>query len=36
MNHNLFDHIDIKKENTHVPLGIGDVNKNAAEYDQTN
>lgn len=34
MNHNLFNHIDIKKENTHVPLGIGDVNKNAAEYDQ--
>ncbi len=34
MNHNLFDHIDINKENTHVPCGIGDYEKAASEYDQ--
>lgn len=34
MNHNLFDHIDIVKENTKVPSGLGDIEKNAAEYDQ--
>lgn len=34
MNHNLFDHIDIKKENTHVPSGTGDFEKKAKEYDE--
>ena len=34
MNHNLFDHIDINKENTHVPSGIGDVENSAKEYDE--
>ncbi len=33
MNHNLFDHIDIKKENTHVPSGTGDYETKAKEYD---
>lgn len=34
MNHNLFDHIDIDKNNTHVPCGIGDYETKAAEYDE--
>ena len=34
MNHNLFDHIDINKENTHVPSGIGDYEEKAKEYDK--
>ena len=34
MNHNLFDHIDIDKENTHVPCGTGDYEELAKEYDQ--
>lgn len=34
MNTNLFDHIDIKKENTHVPCGIGDYEAKAKEYDE--
>lgn len=34
MNHNLFDHIDIDKQNTHVPSGIGDIAKNIADYNQ--
>ena len=33
MNHNLFDHIDIEKENTHVPSGKVDENSNPEEYD---
>jgi len=33
MNHNLFDHIDIKKENTNVPCGMGDLEANAINYD---
>ena len=33
MNHNLFDHIDINKENTHVPSGTGDYEAKAQEYD---
>ena len=33
MNHNLFDHIDIDKNNTKVPCGLGDVEKNAKDYD---
>ena len=31
MNHNLFDHIDIKKENTHVPSGLN--TDEAQSYD---
>ncbi|MBR4941707.1 MAG: glucosamine-6-phosphate deaminase, partial [Clostridia bacterium] len=34
MNKNLFDKIDIKKENTHVPCGIDMTNEKAAEYDK--
>ena len=36
MDHNLFNHIDIKKENTHVPCGVGsikEVEEKAREYD---
>lgn len=33
MNHNLFDHIDINKENTHVPSGNVEENSNPEEYD---
>ena len=33
MNHNLFDHIDINKENTHVPSGTEDYEEKAKEYD---
>lgn len=34
MNHNLFDHIDIKKENTHVPTGIGNLADHCQNYDE--
>lgn len=34
MNFNLFDHIDIKKENTNVPSGLGNLEKNAIDYDR--
>ena len=31
----LFDHIDIKKENIHIPCGLGDdLEKNCKEYDK--
>ncbi len=33
MNENLFDHINIKPENTHVPCGIGDGEANARAYE---
>ena len=33
MNHNLFDHIDILKENTHVPSGNIENVENIEEYD---
>ena len=33
MNQNLFDHIDINKENTHVPSGVEDYEQKASEYD---
>ena len=33
MNANLFDHVNIDKANTHVPSGLGDVEKNAEAYD---
>ena len=33
MNTNLFDHIDINKENTNVPSGIGEYETLATEYD---
>lgn len=34
MDTNLFDHINIKKENTFVASGLGDAQKNAAELDE--
>ncbi|MBE6939125.1 MAG: glucosamine-6-phosphate deaminase [Ruminococcaceae bacterium] len=34
MNKNLFDKIDIKKENTNVPCGIDMTNEKAAQYDK--
>lgn len=33
MNAQLFDHVNIDKANTHVPSGLGDVEKNAEAYD---
>lgn len=33
MEENLFKHLNIKKENTHIPNGLGDAAKNAAEYE---
>lgn len=33
MNYNLFDHVDIDKNKTHVPSGIGDIEALAKEYD---
>ena len=33
MNDNLFNHIDINKDNTHVPCGTGDYENNATKYD---
>lgn len=33
MNHNLFNHIDINKDNTHVPSGLNVSEENAANYD---
>lgn len=33
MNENLFDHVNILKENTHVPCGTGDVEANARAYE---
>ncbi len=33
MDENLFDHINIPRENTHVPCGIGDIEANAREYE---
>lgn len=35
MHRNLFDHIDIKEENVHIPSGLGEnLEKQAEEYDQ--
>jgi len=34
MDDRLFDHVDIKKENTHVPDGLHTTAENAADYDQ--
>ncbi len=35
MNHNLFDHINIKKENTHVPNGLADdMEAECKRYDE--
>jgi len=34
MNFNLFDHVDINKENTNVPSGVGDIVNLAKEYDK--
>lgn len=33
MNENLFDHVNIKKENTHIPSGFISSNEEAAKYD---
>lgn len=33
MNHHLFNHVDIDKNKTFVPLGIGDIKDNAKKYD---
>ncbi len=33
MNHNLFDSIDIDKNNTHVPSGVGDYQGHINKYD---
>ena len=34
MDKHLFDKLDIKKENTYVPLGLGNPEENAKEYDE--
>ena len=34
MNENLFDHVNIPKENTHVPCGTGDVEANLREFNE--
>lgn len=35
MNDNLFDHVDIPKENVHIPNGLGsDLDANCKEYDE--
>ena len=34
MNHNLFNHIDINKDNTHVPSGFVTSDAEAAKYDE--
>jgi glucosamine-6-phosphate deaminase len=34
MNEQLFDHIDIPREQTHVPVGIGDVEENCKQYEE--
>lgn len=34
MNENLFDHINIKKENTYVARGVGDLEKNLKEFNE--
>ena len=34
MDDNLFNHININKKNTFVPSGMGDIEKNASEYDR--
>ncbi|MBR2801439.1 MAG: glucosamine-6-phosphate deaminase [Erysipelotrichaceae bacterium] len=34
MHANLFDHIGIPEENTHVPSGLGDLEENCRRYDE--
>ncbi|WP_114748402.1 glucosamine-6-phosphate deaminase [Pleomorphovibrio marinus] len=34
MNEHLFDHIDILKSQTHVPLGIGNLEENCQKYEE--
>lgn len=34
MHHNLFDHLDIKEENIHIPSGLGDLDQNCKHYDE--
>ncbi|VEU59123.1 glucosamine-6-phosphate deaminase [Mesomycoplasma neurolyticum] len=31
---NLFNHVDVKKENIHLPNGLGDITKNAKNYER--
>ena len=33
MHENLFDHIDIKEENIHIPSGLGDLEAGCAQYE---
>ena len=33
MNDNLFNHVDINKDNTFVPSGMGDIAKNASDFE---
>lgn len=34
MEENLFKHLNIKKENTHIPNGLGDAKQNATDYER--
>lgn len=34
MHRNLFDHIDIKEENIHLPSSIGDMDENVKKYEE--
>ena len=34
MDHHLFDHINISKENIHIPSGIGDIQKVCDDYNE--
>lgn len=34
MHNQLFNHIDIKEENIHIPSGLGDLEVNCKEYDE--
>ena len=34
MNTNLFDHVDINKNNIHIPLGNGELDENCKAYDK--
>ncbi|MFI3283978.1 MAG: glucosamine-6-phosphate deaminase [Erysipelotrichaceae bacterium] len=35
MHHNLFDHVNIKEENIHIPAGNGTLEENCAKYEET-
>jgi glucosamine-6-phosphate deaminase len=34
MNNNLFNHIDINKKNTFIPLGVGNIEKNSQDFEK--